>query len=195
MKMPSQDARTCDEQNERLAAAIAQEQNPLRNFLRRYVADQQVLEDILQDVFYELVVAYRLMKPIEHLRAWLFRVARNRITDQFRKQRPQEVTIEGEESERSLDQILPSPEGGPEFVYERAVLLEALEKALGELPEDQRNIFIAHEFEGLSFKELAARTGLNINTLISRKHYAVVYLREQLRDFYPHETRRSRETK
>jgi len=176
------------EQDQQISEAIDREQPRLRNFIRRRVADPSDAEDILQEVFYELVEAYRLMKPIEQVGAWLFRVARNRITDLFRKKKPEASTndpIAAEDGELlALEDLLPSPDAGPDAAYARTVLLEELEDALEELPEEQREIFFAHEIEGRSFKDLAAETGLSVNTLLSRKHYAVIHLRERLRDVY-----------
>src|ERR1700722_17488440 len=177
------------EQDRRISEAVELEQARLRNFTRRRVPDERDAEDILQDVFYELVEAYRMMKPIERVSAWLFRVARNRITDLFRKKRPESLrsdpvsTYEDGES-LLLDDLLPSPDAGPEAAYARTVLVEELEAALDELPEEQRQVFVAHEIEGRSFKELAEATGLTVNTLILRKHYAVVHLRERLEAIY-----------
>jgi RNA polymerase sigma factor (sigma-70 family) len=172
------------EQDERISEAVELEQARLRNFIRRRVADASDAEDILQDVFYELVEAYRMMKPVEQLSAWLFRVARNRITDLFRKKRPEAIGNDPVVAENGelllLEDLLPSPDAGPEAVYARNVLLEELHAALDELPEEQREIFIAHELEGYSFKELAAATGSSVNTLLSRKHRAVLRLRERL---------------
>jgi len=172
------------EQDERISEAVELEQARLRNFIRRRVADASDAEDILQDVFYELVEAYRMMKPVEQLSAWLFRVARNRITDLFRKKRPEAIGNDPVVAENGelllLEDLLPSPDAGPEAVYARNVLLEELHAALDELPEEQREIFIAHELEGYSFKELAAATGSRVNTLLSRKHRAVLRLRERL---------------
>jgi RNA polymerase sigma factor (sigma-70 family) len=171
----------------RISEAIRLEWARLRNFIRRRVADQGDAEDILQDVFYELIEAYRLMKPIEQVGAWLFRVARNRITDRFRKQRIEAVVDrsagENGDATRLVD-LLPSPEAGPEAEYARGVLIEELEDALGELPEEQRAVFIAHEIEGRSFKELAAESGVSVNTLLSRKRYAVLHLRRRLQAIY-----------
>jgi len=177
-----------DEQDRLISEAIAREQARLRNFIRRRVPDRSDAEDILQDVFYELVEAYRLMKPIEQVGAWMFRVARNRITDLFRKKRPeslQDQPVSLMDSEMfTFEELLPSPDGGPAAAYTRSVLLEELDNALDELPAEQREVFIAHEIEGRSFKELAAETGVGVNTLISRKHYAVMHLRERLRSIY-----------
>jgi RNA polymerase sigma factor (sigma-70 family) len=176
------------EQDQRISETIDREKPRLRNFIRRRVADPSDAEDILQEVFYELVETYRLMKPIEQVGAWMFRVARNRITDLFRKRKPDASTndpIVGEDGEfLALEDLLPSPDAGPEAAFARTVLLEELEDALEELPEEQRDVFLAHEIEGRSFKELAAETGLSVNTLLSRKHYAVIHLRERLRDVY-----------
>lgn len=173
------------DQDERIADAIDREQPRLRNFIRKRVADREDAEDILQEVFYELVEAYRLMKPVEEVTAWLFRVARNRIVDLFRKKQrerlrnePAIVTDDGVNSR--VEDLLPSPDAGPDAAYARSVLLDELEEALDELPEQQRDVFIAHEFLGYSFKELSVETGISVNTLLSRKHYAVIYLRERL---------------
>ena len=170
-------------EDRRIADTIGREQNRLRNFIRKRVADIDDAEDILQDVFYELVVATRLMKPIEHVSGWLFRVARNRITDLFRLKRADISTddpVAGEDN-LSFEDLLPSPEAGPEAAYARHVLLEELEAALDELPDEQRDVFIAHEIEGRSFRELAAEAGLSVNTMLARKHYAVLRLRRRLR--------------
>jgi RNA polymerase sigma factor (sigma-70 family) len=176
------------EQDQRLSEAIAREQPRLRNFIRRRVADPGHAEDILQDVFYELVAAYRLMQPVEQVGAWLFRVARNRIIDLFRKRKHEALdsgasTADSGELLRWED-LLPSPDAGPEALFARNVLLEELDAALDELPREQREVFIAHEIEGRSFKELAAETGLSVNTLLSRKHYAVLHLRKRLQTIY-----------
>lgn len=177
-------------QNERLTEAIGRERGRLRNFIRRRVDDESEAEDILQDVFYELIEAYRLMKPIEQVGAWLFRVARNRIIDRFRKKKPEpfaaarEPETASEGSSLSLEEFLPSPEAGPEAEYARSILLEELDAALEELPEEQREIFVAHEIEGRSFKEISAETGVGVNTLLSRKHHAVLHLRRRLKSIY-----------
>jgi RNA polymerase sigma factor (sigma-70 family) len=174
------------EQDKRIAEALELEQRRLSNFVRKHVPDRGEAEDILQDVFYELVLAYRLTKPIEHAGAWLFRVARNRITDLFRKKHPdtrRQAATEEEET-LSLDQLLPSAEAGPEAAFARSMLIAELEDALEELPNEQRDVFIAHEIEGRSFKELSAEMGVTVNTLLSRKHYAVLRLRERLQSIY-----------
>jgi len=176
------------EQDERISEVVKRERSRLRNFIRRRVPDSEDAEDILQDVFYALVEADRLLVPIEHVTGWLFRVARNRITDLFRKKRPEnfgDVMIAEDDDELSrLEDLLPSPDAGPDALYARNVLLEELEAALDELTEEQRQVFVAHELEGRSFKEIAADTGVSVNTLLSRKHYAVLHLRERLQSVY-----------
>jgi RNA polymerase sigma factor (sigma-70 family) len=176
------------DQDERIAGVVTRERSRLRNFIRRRVPDPRDAEDILQDVFYELVEANRLLMPIEHVTGWLFRVARNRITDLFRKKRPErfsDQTVEDDEGERlRFEDLLPSPDEGPEAQYARQVLLEELESALDELPADQREVFVAHELEGRSFREMAAETGISVNTLLSRKRYAVLHLRERLQGIH-----------
>ena len=170
-----------------LSDVITREGGRLRNFIRRRVRDPRDAEDILQDVFAELVEANSLLMPIEHVTGWLFRVARNRIIDLFRRKRP-ETTVEigvGDEGETlGLDELLPSADAGPDALFARRLLLDELAAAVGELPPDQRLVFIAHEIEGRSFKDLAAETGTNINTLLARKRYAVLRLRERLRRTY-----------
>lgn len=176
------------EQDRQISEAVEQQRSRLRGFISRRVADPSDVEDILQEVFFELVEAYRLMKPVETAGAWLFRVARNRIIDRFRKKRPEplaDLNVESEEGEMlSLEEFLPSSDAGPEAAYARAVLMEELENALEELPEQQRRVFIEHEIEGRSFKELAAETGVSVNTLLSRKRYAVLHLRERLQSVH-----------
>jgi len=172
-------------QDERISEAIDREQPRLRNFIRRRVADREDAEDILQDVFYELIEAYRLMKPVEQLTAWMFRVARNRITDLFRRRqrealRNEAAPVTDDGQMLQLEDLLPSPDAGPDAAYARSVLLEELDAALDELPDEQREVFVAHELMGYSFKELAAQTGVGVNTLLSRKHYAVLFLRQRL---------------
>src|SRR5260370_19825611 len=172
------------EQNQRISEVIQQERRRLFQFIRKRVDDEGDVEDILQDVFYELVEAYRLMKPVEQVGAWLFRVARNRIIDLFRKKRPvtldTEPTVDDDGESLLIEELLPSPDAGPEAVYAPSVLLEELEAALEELPEEQRDVFVAHELDGVSFKQLAAKRGVNVTTLLSRKHYAALYLRRRL---------------
>src|SRR5216683_3021763 len=180
--------RMTGEQDQRISEVVKREGSRLRNFIRRRVPDPRDAEDILQDVFYELVEANRLLMPIDHVTGWLFRVARNRITDLFRKKKPEsfnDAAAEGEGGEvLQIEDLLPSPDAGPDELYARSVLLDELELALDELPEEQRQAFAGHEFEGRSFKEMAAESGVNINTLLSRKHAAVVYLRERLQSIY-----------
>src|SRR5437016_12670027 len=176
------------EQDRRIAEALRRDEGRLRNFIRRRVADEGDVEDILQDVFYELVEAYRLMKPIEQISAWLFRVARNRITDLFRKKKPElfnsHATFTEDGEALRFEDLLPSPDAGPDALYARHMLLEEIDAALDELPEEQRDVFVAHELEGRIFKELAAETGVSVNTLLSRKHYAVLHLRRRLQAIY-----------
>jgi RNA polymerase sigma factor (sigma-70 family) len=171
-----------------ISEIFAEEGARLRNFIRRRVPDPSDAEDIAQEVFYELVEANHLLMPIEHVTGWLYRVARNRITDLFRKKKPElfgDAAVEDEDGELlRIEDMLPSPDAGPEALYVRNLLLDELELALDELPEEQRDAFVAHEIEGLSFKEMAAETGVSVNTLLSRKHYAVLYLRERLRSIY-----------
>src|SRR5205823_13717377 len=178
------------EQDERISEVVEREHSRLRNFIRRRVPDPRDAEDILQDVFYELVEANRLLMPVEHVTGWLFRVARNRIIDLFRKKKPENfsdvaVAYEDDEGELlRLEDLLPSVDASPEALYARSVLLDELELAVEELPEEQREVFIAHELEGHSFKQMAAETGVNVNTLLSRKRYAVRHLRQRLQDIY-----------
>jgi RNA polymerase sigma factor (sigma-70 family) len=176
------------EPDQRISEVVKREQSRLRNFIRRRVPDPRDAEDILQDVFYELVEANRLLMPIEHVTGWLFRVARNRITDLFRKKRPErfsETAVADDDGEvLQIEDLLPSPDAGPEAFYVRSVLLDGLELAVDELPEEQREAFVAHELEGRSFKEMAAATGVSVNTLLSRKRYAVLHLRERLQSIY-----------
>jgi len=176
------------EQDQQIAEVVRREQSRLRNFIRRRVPDPRDAEDILQDVFCELVEATRLLMPIEHVTGWLFRVARNRITDLFRKKKPEsfsDTAVANEDDERlQLEDLLPSPDAGPEALYARNVFLDELELAVDELPEEQREVFVAHELEGRSFREMAAETGVSVNTLLSRKRYAVRRLRERLQSTY-----------
>ena len=174
------------EQDKHITETISQERGRLRNFIRRRVPDANEAEDILQDVFFEYVEAYRLPEPIEQVGAWLFRVARNRIIDRFRKKR--EVALpetSGDDDDKFwLDEVLPSSDAGPEAAYARSILLEELLAALEELPREQREVFIAHELDGRSFKEMAVDTGVAVNTLLARKRYAVLYLRARLKTIY-----------
>jgi len=176
------------QQDQRISEAVDREYAGLRAFIRKRVADQGEAEDILQDVFHELVEAYRLMKPIEQVTAWLFRVARNRMIDLFRRKKRESVRNQGvpgdEAASLRLDEVLPSPDAGPEDAYVRTALAEELDEALDELPEEQRQAFLAHEVMGYSFQEIADQTGVSINTLLSRKRYAVLYLRRRLQAIY-----------
>ena len=187
-------ATTMTERDRQISDVIAEERFRLRNFIRKRVPNEADVEDLLQDVFYELVEANRLLMPIEHMTGWLFRVARNRIIDLWRKKKPEtfsDSAVEDEDGELlQLEELLPSPEAGPEALYVRGVLLEELELALDELPDEQREVFVAHELEGRSFKELSAETGVSVNTLLSRKRYAVLHLREQLQGIYDQFTER-----
>jgi len=172
------------EADQRISDVVKREQGRLRNFIRRRVPDSRDAEDILQDVFFELVEANRLLMPIEHVTGWLFRVARNRITDLFRSRKPQAEggggVDDGDSESQRWEDLLPSPDAGPEAIYARNLLLDEIESAIDELPEEQRAVFVAHELEGRSFKEMAAETGVSVNTLLSRKRYAVRHLRERL---------------
>ena len=176
------------DQDQGISDTVTREQSRLRAFIRRRVPDARDAEDILQDVFYELVEANRLLMPIEHLTGWLFQVARNRITDLFRRQAPErlrELAAAGEDDEElRLEDLLPSPDAGPDAVNARTVLLDELATAVEELPAEQRAVFVAHEYDGRSFKQLAAETGVSVNTLLSRKHYAVRSLRKRLQRIY-----------
>jgi len=176
------------QQNRQISEVVSEQGSRLRNFIRRRVPDPSDVEDILQEVFYELVEANRLLMPIEHVTGWLFRVARNRITDLFRKKKPvafSDVAVTGEDEELlQFEDLLPSPDAGPEALYVRNMLLEELEFAISELPDEQREVFVAHELEGRSFRELSDETGVSINTLLSRKRYAVLHLRERLQSIY-----------
>src|SRR4051812_16754010 len=177
------------EQDRRIAETFEREQPRLRSFIRRRVADSRDAEDILQEVFTEMVEAYRMFQSIDQAGAWLFRVARNRIVDLFRKKKPVPLCdlapqLDEEGEEMSVEDLLPSSEAGPEAAFARLMLVEELEEALDELPEEQREAFVAHEIEGISFKELSARTGVGVNTLLTRKRLAVLYLRERLREMY-----------
>ncbi len=180
--------RMAAEQDQRITEVVERERSRLGSFIRRRVPDPRDAEDILQDVFSALVEANRLFMPIEHVTGWLFTVARNRITDLFRKQQPEslsdQATADDEGELLPFEELLPSPDAGPEAVYARSLLLDELELALDELPAEQRAVFIAHELEGRSFKELAAKTGVNLNTLLARKRYAVLHLRKRLQSIY-----------
>ena len=173
------------EQDKRIAETVSRESRKLKNFIRQRVSDQGEAEDILQDVFFEFVEAYRLPEPIEQVGAWLYRAARNRIIDRFRKKKEEPLPeVSEEDGEHWLENVLPSPDAGAEAVYARKMLLEEIYTALDDLPEDQRKVFIAHELEGRSFKELATESGIGVNTLLARKRYAVLHLRARLQTIY-----------
>jgi RNA polymerase sigma factor (sigma-70 family) len=176
------------EQDRQIAEVIAEERPRLRNFIRRRVPNESDVEDLLQEVFFELVEAHRLLKPIDYVTGWLFRVARNRITDLFRRKKPElfsdQALEDGEGGLLDMEDLLPTPDDGPEALYVRSVLLDEMEIALAELPAEQREVFVAHELEGRSFKELSATTGVNVNTLLSRKRYALLHLRERLQSIH-----------
>jgi RNA polymerase sigma factor (sigma-70 family) len=173
---------TMDEQDRLIAAAVERDEPRLRSFIRKRVLDIGDAEDVLQDVFYELTESYRMMKPVEQVTAWLYRVARNRITDLFRRKKAASLSEPVEDGARALEELLPSPDAGPDAIYARNVLLEALDEALMELPAEQREVFVAHELLGRTFKEIAEETGIGVNTLLSRKRYAVLHLRERLQE-------------
>jgi RNA polymerase sigma factor (sigma-70 family) len=179
---------TTTEQDQFISDAMKRDQSRLRRFIRSRVADSGDAEDILQEVFYELIATYRLLQPVEQVSAWLFRVARNRITDLFRKKKPEllgdAIVVADDGGELQMEDWLPSADAGPDEAYARSVLLEALEEALDELPPAQREVFVAHEVMGQSFKEIADETGVSVNTLLSRKRYAVLYLRRRLQVIY-----------
>jgi RNA polymerase sigma factor (sigma-70 family) len=185
--MPSLDQVTA-EQDQWIAQAMQKDEPRLRNYIRKHVVDLEAAEDILQEVFVELVEAYRLLKPIEQVSGWLFRVAKNRIIDRFRGRRLESLSQaqygEDDDAAVSLEDLLPSPDAGPEAVYVRSVLLDEIDEALEEMPPEQRFVFIAHEWEGHSFKQLAEETGVSVNTLLSRKRYAVLHLRRRLKSIY-----------
>jgi RNA polymerase sigma factor (sigma-70 family) len=185
--MPSLDQVTA-EQDQWIAQAMQKDEPRLRNYIRKHVVDLEAAEDILQEVFVELVEAYRLLKPIEQVSGWLFRVAKNRIIDRFRGRRIESLSQaqygEDDDAAVSLEDLLPSPDAGPEAAYVRSVLLDEIDEALEEMPPEQRFVFIAHEWEGHSFKELAEETGVSVNTLLSRKRYAVLHLRRRLKSIY-----------
>src|SRR5258705_13170843 len=181
------DDQTKAEQNRQIEVAVRGEEERLRRFIRGRIPDSELVEDILQDVFYELIVAYRFLKPVEHVGAWLFRVATNRIYDAFRRRRRtpiMETRSDNDDEPFSLEEWIPSADAGPQAAFVRSVLFDELEEAIGELPDEQRFVFIAHEVHRRSFNELSAETGLSVNTLLSRKRYAVTRLRRRLQDSY-----------
>jgi RNA polymerase sigma factor (sigma-70 family) len=181
-------ARMALEQDDRISEVVRREQSRLWRFIRRRVPDPLDAEDILQDVFYKLVEANRLLMPIDHITGWLFQVARNRIVDLFRKKTfrnfPNAVATDEDDELMELEDLLPAPDAGPEALYARNVLLDEFEAAIQDLPPDQRAVFVAHEFEGRTFKEMAQETGVSINTLLARKRYAVRYLRKRMQGLY-----------
>jgi len=172
------------DRDRRISEIFKRERIRLANFIRRRVADPRDAEDILQEVFYELVEANRLLMPIDHVTAWLFRVARNRIIDLFRRTRIARLSDAGDDAGLPIDDLLPSRDAGPDALYVRRVLLEEIARAIGRLPPEQREAFVGHELEGRSFNEMAAATGVSVNTLLSRKRYAVLRLRQRLRKVY-----------
>lgn len=176
------------EQDQHISEVVKRERSRLSNFIRRRVPDPLDAEDVLQDVFYRLVEANRLLMPIEHITGWLFRVARNRITDLFRKKEPENFSdlgiVDDDDEMLQFEDLLPSPDEGPEALYSRKIMLEQMKVALNELPQEQRDVFLAHEIEGRSFKEIAEQSGVSVNTLLSRKRYAVLHLRERLQRVY-----------
>jgi RNA polymerase sigma factor (sigma-70 family) len=176
-------------QDSAITETVLRERKKLGSFILRRVTDQSEAEDILQDVFYEFIQAYQLLEPIEQASAWLFRVARNRIIDRFRKKKEQSLDesngdVDECDDDYRLDLVLPAAEEGPEALYARSVLLKELQSALNALPENQREVFIAHELEGISFKEMALQSGVAVNTLLARKRYAVLFLRSRLQTIY-----------
>ena len=182
------DATLMIEQDRQIAEVVAEQRSRLRNFIRKRVPNEADVEELLQDVFYELVKANRLLMPIEYVTGWLFSVARNRITDLFRKKKPEnfsDAVTEDEDGELlRIEDLLPSPDAGPEALYLRKALLDELESALAALPAEQREVFMAHELEGRGFKEMSEESGVNINTLLARKRYAVLFLRQRLQSIH-----------
>ena len=176
------------DQDQRISEVVEREESRLRRFIRRRVPDPRDAEDILQDVFYKLVEANRLLMPIDHVTGWLFRVARNRIADLFREKKAESLggasVVDEDEEPLHLEDLLPSPDAGPDALMARGIMLEELALAIDELPDEQRAVFVAHELEGRKFREMAAETGTNVNTLLARKRYAVRHLRERLQDLY-----------
>ncbi len=165
------------EQDRQISEVVKREQSRLRDFIRRRVADPGDVDDVLQDVFSRLVEANRLLMPIEQVTGWLFTVARNRITDLFRRSRDEEEDLD-------LDELLASDETEPDALFAQRVLVDELEAAIAQLPAEQRAVFVAHELEGRSFKSIAEETGVGVNTLLSRKRYAVLRLRERLKEIH-----------
>jgi RNA polymerase sigma factor (sigma-70 family) len=173
----------------RITSAYKDEHNRLLGYIKKRIPNHMEAEDILQDVFYQLTVGFNDIRRIENLTAWLYRVTDNRITDLFRKKKPltlgyKDNSTQDEEGPLSLEEILPSVGTSPEDEELKELIWEAIEETLSELPEEQRSVFVDNEFEDLSFKEISKRTGVGINTLISRKRYAVLALRERLNELY-----------
>jgi RNA polymerase sigma factor (sigma-70 family) len=175
-------------QNESIGEVVRENGKRLFDFIRHRVNEEEEAEDIYQDVMFELTNAYRMMQPIEKIAAWLYRVARNKITDKYRKKRPDllqdKVFISDDDDHLYLEDLLRSTEESPDKDFDQALIQQALEEALDELPKEQRDVFIQHELEGISFNEIAEATGVTVNTLLSRKRYAVLHLREKLRSLY-----------
>ncbi len=180
--------RMTSKQDEQVGEVLERERSRLRGWIRRRLADPSEVEDIVQDVFFEFVQADQLLSPIEDVGAWLYRVARNRITDWFRKKKPEsladQVIASNAGEPLALEDLLPSPDAGPDAMYARGILIEELANSLETLPAEQREVFVAHEIEGLSFQQISALTGVSVNTLISRKRYAVLQLRRRLQFIY-----------
>jgi RNA polymerase sigma factor (sigma-70 family) len=174
------------DRDESLQKTVRAERKRLFDFIRRRVATTEDAEDILQDVLYQLVASYSVTEPIEKLTSWLFRVARNKIIDWYRRRRPERmpVDLENPGEPLNLEEILFDPASSPELLYGRSLVWRELSEALEELPEEQREVFVLHELEGRSFKEIAEETGEPVNTLLSRKRYAVLTLRERLQELY-----------
>jgi RNA polymerase sigma factor (sigma-70 family) len=176
------------EQKEKIGLTVQQERRRLLDFIRKRIPDEDDAEDILQDVFYQFTESF-MLQPIEQVSAWLFRAARNRITDLFRKKKsiPFSRTFtphDDEDDSFSINDLLPDPADGPEAIYARKIVVTELMDALDELPVEQREAFVMSEIENKSFKEMAEITGEGVNTLLSRKRYAVLFLRERLQNLY-----------
>jgi RNA polymerase sigma factor (sigma-70 family) len=179
-----------ERQNESIAEAVKTNRPRLRDFIRQRVADIEDAEDILQDVFEELTEAVRMMQPIEQVASWMFRVARNKIIDRYRKKKTESLedqkfyTTQSEDEQLMLADLLADTNGSSANRFDNSLLWNAIEEALDELPPEQRNVFVWHEIDGKSFNSIAEETGIPLNTLLSRKRYAVLHLRKKLRDIY-----------
>jgi RNA polymerase sigma factor (sigma-70 family) len=176
-------------ESEKIGTFYKDERKRLLGYIRRRIPDKFEAEDILQDVFYQLTIGFRDIRRIENLTAWIYKVANNRITDLFRTKKPihisySENTNDDEDGPLTLEELLPSFGSSPEDEELKELIWEAIEETLSELPEEQRSVFVASEFDGMSFKELSEKTGTGVNTLISRKRYAVLALRENLNELY-----------